>query len=158
MEAQTVSKLHLKKCAYINCNVTSRNTRDGTSFYTFPIKDQERCITWLVNAGLDDWVEESDSFFKHKYICSRHFSRDCMYASGRLTKSAVPKLYDSDDDLESTTSHAARIDVKKLIEENSYLKKRLLEAEKTIEREKIRYDKLLLRYQAKCTTTQFDTE
>nr|XP_031829499.1 uncharacterized protein LOC116425647 [Nomia melanderi] len=65
MEPQVVSKLHFKKCSYINCGVTSRNTTDGTSFHTFPIKDHDRCITWLVNCGLDDWVVENDSFFKH---------------------------------------------------------------------------------------------
>lgn len=154
MEPQVVSKLHFKKCSYINCGVTSRNTSDGTSFHTFPIKDNDRCIMWLVNCGLDDWVLESDSFFKHKYICSRHFSKDCKHASGRLTKSAVPNLYDNDNNLESTTSHTTEIDVQALIKENNSLKKRLMEAEKTIEHERFRYESLLSRYQTTCKRSE----
>ena len=40
-------------------------------------------------------MEISNSELKNKYQCSRHFSKDSFYASGRLRNSATPKILNS---------------------------------------------------------------
>ena len=66
-------------------------TDSSISFYKFPINDSDRCITWLINCELDDWVEMSNSELKNKYLCSRHFSNDSFYASDRRRNNAHQK-------------------------------------------------------------------
>ena len=46
------------------------------SFFKFPT-DGERHKTWLINCGLDDWVEISSAELRNKYLCSRHASGNC---------------------------------------------------------------------------------
>ncbi|XP_076291976.1 uncharacterized protein LOC143214603 [Lasioglossum baleicum] len=144
---------HLRRCVYKNCSVTNRNATSGTSFHVFPVKDQERCITWLVNCGLDDWVEENESFLKNKYVCSKHFNTNCMYASGRLMKTAIPNLYDtcdSDDASRGISCHSTTIDIELLLKEQACLKEQLLSAEKRIQMSNIRCENLRSRYRVKC--------
>ncbi|KZC13108.1 hypothetical protein WN55_05531 [Dufourea novaeangliae] len=94
MEHRRDSRLHYRKCSYRNCNVNNRICFDGNGFHSFPVNDSERCITWLVNCGLDDWAEMPNSELKRKYICSRHFSKRSFFRSGRLRKDAIPYLWD----------------------------------------------------------------
>ena len=87
---QDLSKIHYKKCRYPSCNLTSRDGVPGLTFHAFPVRQSDRCVKWLVNCGLDDWVEMSEKELKLRYICSRHFSEDNFYATGRLKREAVP--------------------------------------------------------------------
>lgn len=90
MSQPDLSRIHYKKCRYPSCNLTSRDGVPGLTFHAFPVRQSDRCIKWLVNCGLDDWVEMSEKELKLRYICSRHFSEDNFYATGRLKREAVP--------------------------------------------------------------------
>ncbi|XP_033226519.1 uncharacterized protein LOC117179011 isoform X2 [Belonocnema kinseyi] len=90
MPQPDLSRIHYKKCRYPSCNLTSRDGVPGLTFHAFPVRQSDRCIKWLVNCGLDDWVEMSEKELKLRYICSRHFSEDNFYATGRLKREAVP--------------------------------------------------------------------
>lgn len=101
------TRTHYAQCAYIGCGTRSRDGIPGLKFFSIPVSDRDRCITWLVNSGIDDYVELSDSELKKIKICSRHFSRADFYPSGSIRKSAVPKLYPvPDSDVEMDVDNA----------------------------------------------------
>lgn len=70
-----------------------------------PINDRERLITWLINSGYDDLVVESDVELYKLRICSKHFSSNAIFSSGRLKKNADPLLYPTESDNKSDTSN-----------------------------------------------------
>ena len=148
-------KLHYKKCVYPFCGLTNRKVTDSSiSFYKFPINDSDRCITWLINCGLDDWVEMSNSELKNKYLCSRHFSKDSFYASGRLRNNATPKIpnsFYSKENSDSETGTDVEDDDKILSKRKfSDLVQRLIETQAQLQREKNNSNILRSQLRAKC--------
>ena len=148
-------KLHYKKCVYPFCGLTNRKVTDSSiSFYKFPINDSNRCITWLINCGLDDWVEMSNSELKNKYLCSRHFSKDSFYASGRLRNNATPKIpnsFYSKENSDSETGTDVEDDDKILSKRKfSDLEQRLIETQAQLQREKNNSNILRSQLRAKC--------
>lgn len=79
-------KTHYSSCIYKNCGINSRENILNVRFYRLPVEDRDRLITWLVNSGCDDFAEESDTELRKFSICSRHFSPNMIYPSGRLKK------------------------------------------------------------------------
>lgn len=86
-------KTHCCTCIYKNCGINSRNNILNVRFFRLPVEDRERLITWLVNSGRDNLAEESDEELRKLRMCSRHFSTNMMYPSGRLRKGAEPLIY-----------------------------------------------------------------
>lgn len=37
-----------------NCGLINRNLGDKTTFHKYPVRENDKCLTWLVNCGLDD--------------------------------------------------------------------------------------------------------
>lgn len=74
-------------------NVNSRDNVNIHYFHFFPVLDYEWCITWLVNGGLDDWVEMENTKLEKMFICNRHFSVNSFYSLRQLRKDAVPYLH-----------------------------------------------------------------
>ena len=88
-------QLHYKKCVYPGCSLTNHEIDSHhISFLKFST-DGERSKTWLINCGLDDWVEMSSGELRNKYLCDHHFSKDSFHASGRLRNNAMPKIANS---------------------------------------------------------------
>lgn len=140
-------RCHYKKCAYLNCELTTRNSTGSISFHSFPVNDTDRCITWLVNSGLDDFVELENSELKKKFICSQHFSKSNFHASGSLRRDAVPKMFEVavDSDNENSTITTKLCSKKCGLQEN-----RVIELEKQLNKERIKTKMLRLRLQTKC--------
>ncbi|CAK9813321.1 hypothetical protein ANTPLA_LOCUS7794 [Anthophora plagiata] len=145
-------KTHYKKCEFRNCGLVNRRVTNGTSFHSFPVNDPDRCITWLINSGLDDWVEMSNTELQRKYICSRHFSKSCFHASGRLKKNAVPNIYDViyDNLLVTTANTDLEVEASSSCKGHYELEQRLAELEGKLKQEKAKSDILRLKLRAKC--------
>ncbi|XP_046145935.1 uncharacterized protein LOC123989259 [Osmia bicornis bicornis] len=62
--------------------------------YSFPVKDNNRLIEWIMNSGNDDFAELTDGQLKRRYICTRHFAEEDKVVNIKLKKDAVPVLYD----------------------------------------------------------------
>ena len=82
-----------KKCAFRGCTITSRNKKN-VSLHCFPVQDTERLIEWIVNSGNDDFADLSNETLKKRYICTKHFAEKHKVVQIKLTKDAVPILYD----------------------------------------------------------------
>ena len=145
MELQN-RKLHYKKCVYPNCGLVNRNSI-GVTFHRFPTYDKERCLTWLVNCGLDDWVEMTDIELKKKYVCSRHFLESSFRSRGLLEQNAEPKIYYRDEN-DINENNSFNVDI--VLKERKVLEKRLMETEDQLKQEKNRYNILRLQFRAKC--------
>ncbi|XP_043464636.1 uncharacterized protein LOC122500025 [Leptopilina heterotoma] len=132
---QDLSKVHYKKCRYPSCNLTSRDGVPGLTFHAFPVRQADRCVKWLVNCGLDDWVEMSEKDLKLRYICSRHFSEDNFYATGRLKREAVPIILGLENPNLKTSKNACK--VRKVVStETDFLKKQIEKLETKLEKER----------------------
>lgn len=99
---------HSSICIYKKCGMKSRDNILNVRFFRLPVDDRDRLITWLVNSGCDNLVEESDAELRKLRICSRHFALNAIYPSGRLKKNAEPLIYplESDDEVSVTSNDA----------------------------------------------------
>ncbi|XP_051169930.1 uncharacterized protein LOC127287171 [Leptopilina boulardi] len=132
---QDLSKVHYKKCRYPSCNLTSRDGVPGLTFHAFPVRQADRCVKWLVNCGLDDWVEMSEKDLKLRYICSRHFSEDNFYATGRLKREAVPIILGLENPNLKTSRNTCKL--RKVVStETDFLKKQIEKLENKLEKER----------------------
>lgn len=132
---QDLSKVHYKKCRYPSCNLTSRDGVPGLTFHAFPVRQADRCVKWLVNCGLDDWVEMSEKDLKLRYICSRHFSEDNFYATGRLKREAVPIILGLENPNLKASKNACKL--RKVVStETDFLKKQIEKLEAKLEKER----------------------
>lgn len=96
---------HSSTCIYKKCGIKSRDNLLNVRFYRLPIDNKDRLITWLVNSGCDNLVEESDAELRKLRICSKHFEPNAIYPGGRLKKDAEPLIYPPEsDDEDSVTS------------------------------------------------------
>ena len=135
MAQQDLSKIHYKKCRYPACNLTSRDGVPGLTFHAFPVRQSDRCIKWLVNCGLDDWVEMSEKQLKLRYICSRHFSEENFYATGRLKREAVPIILGLEN--ENIKQNKKGIKMRRVVStEVDLLKKQIEKLEAKVEKER----------------------
>lgn len=93
------SKIFCQGCVYFNCT-NLKNTSSELSFFSFPVKDEERCKQWLLNCGNRDLFDLGEKL-KHRVICEKHFNSQYIGYSGHsgtkkhLTRNAVPKHYTS---------------------------------------------------------------
>lgn len=132
---QDLSKVHYKKCRYPSCNLTSRDGVPGLTFHAFPVRQADRCVKWLVNCGLDDWVEMSEKDLKLRYICSRHFTEDNFYATGRLKREAVPIILGLENpNLKSSKNFCKQRKV--VSTETDFLRKQIEKLEIKLEKER----------------------
>lgn len=81
--------MNVKRCVYKNCGNTSAFSPKIT-FFSFPLKDMDKCQHWAEMAGIDDPV------LKNKYLCENHFSTVYISRTPRRTvllPNAVPFRY-----------------------------------------------------------------
>lgn len=81
--------MNAKRCVYKNCGNTSALS-PKTTFFSFPLKDLDKCLTWAELAGVDD------PNLKHKFLCENHFSTVYISKTPRRTvllPNALPFQY-----------------------------------------------------------------
>ena len=81
----------------------------------------------------------SNSELKNKYLCSRHFSKDSFYASGRLCNNATPKILNSFYSKENSDSETGTdVEDDKILSKRKFsdLELRLIETQAQLQREK----------------------
>lgn len=81
--------MNTKHCVYKNCGNSSSFTK--ITFFSFPLKDVEKCQHWAEMAGCDGLN------LKNKYLCEHHFSSIYISKTPRRTvllPNAVPYRYD----------------------------------------------------------------
>lgn len=82
--------MNTKHCVYKNCGNTSTFSTKIT-FFSFPLKDAEKCQHWARLAGCEDLN------LKNKYLCENHFSSIYISRTPRRTvllPNAIPYRYD----------------------------------------------------------------
>lgn len=86
-------KMTTKHCIYRNCKNKS-TTCPNLTFFSFPLKDENKCRTWAELAGC------SMHHLRNQYLCEEHFSPIYMSKTSRRTvllPPAVPQPYILDD-------------------------------------------------------------
>lgn len=85
-------KMNTKYCVYKNCGSSSSSAfPTRTTFFSFPLKDVEKCRHWAFLAGCEDIN------LKNKYLCENHFSTIYISKTPRRTvllPNAVPYRHD----------------------------------------------------------------
>ncbi|CAH1130496.1 unnamed protein product [Ceutorhynchus assimilis] len=85
-----------RPCMYLEC-LNNRNTQPLLSYYTFPVKDEKRCKTWILNSGNPKLLNMSETELKQRVICEKHFLvsslRKIDAFKRTLNNSAVPVKY-----------------------------------------------------------------
>lgn len=79
-----------KQCIYKNCG-NSSSTLPTLTYFSFPLKDQQKCQTWTQLAGC------SNVNLKNKYLCEDHFNPIYLSRTPRrilLLPNAVPYAWD----------------------------------------------------------------
>ncbi|KAL4132472.1 hypothetical protein QTP88_009615 [Uroleucon formosanum] len=83
-------------CAYYRCGKGPRNY-DGLRLFRFP-KDQVLCKKWIENSGNIKLIDFNLEELNKKHLCMLHFSdSDYTFNKRNLIKSAVPKMFETDD-------------------------------------------------------------
>uniref|UniRef100_A0A1B6MTU6 THAP-type domain-containing protein n=1 Tax=Graphocephala atropunctata TaxID=36148 RepID=A0A1B6MTU6_9HEMI len=82
-----------RHCSYKGCSTDRLTTRNGAiSFFSFPIKDTERCSMWISKSGREEFRYLTPKELGEKKICELHFDHG-MFSNDfktNLTKRAFP--------------------------------------------------------------------
>lgn len=102
-------KLSHNRCAYFNCE-SARNKYKNLSFFSFPVKSEEKCKKWILNCGNKDLLPYYDNVeeVKNFVICEKHFIKTSFYdfsaPKKRLIKNAEPVKYIEEDPMEGCST------------------------------------------------------
>ncbi|KAK9883127.1 hypothetical protein WA026_001322 [Henosepilachna vigintioctopunctata] len=81
------------RCSYKNCSNTTKTT-SKIHFFHYPVKQRERCKTWIQRAEKPHFFDLDEYQLRNKVICEVHFQDDCFLNSQkkRLYPNAIPSL------------------------------------------------------------------
>ncbi|VEN60059.1 unnamed protein product [Callosobruchus maculatus] len=88
--AGQIGKVTQTRCSYFMCGKSIRNT-PGLRTFTFPVNDENRCMTWMINSGNADLLKLDPKKLKKLFICQDHFEKKDI--GTRLVPTAVPIKY-----------------------------------------------------------------
>lgn len=96
--SKSICKMTTKICVYQNCNNKS-TTATNLTFFSFPLKDEEKCKIWTERAGCSFQPNRT------QYLCEAHFAQKYISRTPRRTillPPAVPIWYNNQDKTEDS--------------------------------------------------------